>query len=254
VLHCRYVESGVHEVALRFDTTIDPADHCPEALTVRILLATEDSSVVRQANVLLAELDSVVDVAKSGPAAVQKAGADCYDVIMVDMELPDSQGFDAVRELRARGYRGAVVATAAKQTPIERELCLNAGCDACLAKPLEHEPLEALLEWLREKPLAHPSDQSGSLGQARTGFAAALPARICALEKAAQAESWEEVVPLARDIRGEAGGHGWDALAEAAARVETAADAEQLGPDVKDCVAELVQLCLRVRFALRRVS
>ena len=252
VLHCRYLESGIHEVALRFDAGIDPADYCPDALTSRVLLVTDDQAVVRLANVLLAQLKAAAEVADCGAVAVEKVAVECYDAVLVDLELSEEEGMDVVRELRASGYRGAVLAAASGQTPVDRELCLTAGCDACLPKPLERESVLGLLECLHEKPPVGAQTGGESLAQALTGFAATLPARIRALEEAAEAGLCRELVKLARDLNGEAAAYGHDTLAAAAEKVRTAAGKDQPPPDLAQHVNELIHQCLRARCIIRK--
>lgn len=64
-----------------------------------------------------------------------------YDVIVMDMQMPVMSGYEAVAELRMRGYRRPIVALTANAMREDRARCLDAGCDAFATKPMKRQML-----------------------------------------------------------------------------------------------------------------
>jgi CheY-like chemotaxis protein len=65
-----------------------------------------------------------------------------FDLVIMDMQMPEMNGYQATRDLRAQGYSGLVVAHTAHAMQGERERCLDAGCDGYLPKPVLAEDLK----------------------------------------------------------------------------------------------------------------
>lgn len=81
------------------------------------------------------------DAAENGVIAVDKALHGHYDVILMDIQMPEMDGFEAVRRLREEGYSGPIVALTAHAMKGDRERCLSSGFDDYLCKPITKESL-----------------------------------------------------------------------------------------------------------------
>jgi CheY-like chemotaxis protein len=114
----------------------------------RVLLV-EDNAVNQQVGVtMLRRLGCRVDLARNGIEAVSMSGERAYDVILMDCQMPEMDGFEATARIRAREARtGAsripIVALTANVMRGDRERCLTAGMDDYLAKPFKKVELVA---------------------------------------------------------------------------------------------------------------
>jgi CheY-like chemotaxis protein len=92
------------------------------------------------------EVTAVDNGRKAVETALDGAAGDRpFGIILMDMQMPDLDGYQATRKLRAAGYRGTIVALTANTMREDRELCLAAGCDDYLSKPIVVRELAAML-------------------------------------------------------------------------------------------------------------
>ena len=128
--------------------TPGPARTDAEARPLRILLA-EDNAVNQKVGLLVLErLGYRADVAANGLEVLEAVERQAYDVVLMDVRMPELDGLEATRRLRARGEALAqpyVIAVTADVAERDRRRCLAAGMDAFLSKPFRREDLAALL-------------------------------------------------------------------------------------------------------------
>jgi two-component system sensor histidine kinase/response regulator len=115
---------------------------------LRVLLA-EDNRVNRKvAQRMLEHLGCDVDIAEDGRAALEAVGQKTYDVVLMDVQMPEMDGFEATAAIRSANLRVPVIAMTAHALSGDRERCLAAGMDDYLTKPIRIEDLAtALDEW-----------------------------------------------------------------------------------------------------------
>jgi CheY-like chemotaxis protein/anti-sigma regulatory factor (Ser/Thr protein kinase) len=88
----------------------------------------------------LQAVGAAVDTAESGAAGVEAALAHGYDLVLMDIQMPEMDGYEALARLRAAGFRQPVVALTAHALKSERERAMARGFDAYLTKPI-HRPV-----------------------------------------------------------------------------------------------------------------
>ena len=128
-------------------------------LKPRRVLVAEDSLASQRLAVGMLEKDGHrVTVASTGAEAVDAFTAEFFDVVLMDLQMPEMDGFDALRAIRQREHEiGAspipVVALTARATRRDKERCLAAGFDGYLTKPFRSQQLfEAIAATLSSEP------------------------------------------------------------------------------------------------------
>jgi two-component system sensor histidine kinase/response regulator len=115
---------------------------------LRILVAEDNVVNQKVARLLLKQLGQRADLATNGLEAVRALQRQHYDVVLMDCQMPEMDGFDATREIRQQiplQHQPYIVAMTANALEGDREGCLNAGMDDYLAKPVDRERLRAIL-------------------------------------------------------------------------------------------------------------
>jgi CheY-like chemotaxis protein len=113
---------------------------------LRVLLA-EDNRVNQLLVVRLLEgRGHDVTVAGDGRAAVAEAERGDFDVILMDVQMPELDGLEATRILRERGVRAPIIAMTAHAMQGDRDRCLSAGMDAYISKPIQPEEVFEAIE------------------------------------------------------------------------------------------------------------
>ena len=112
---------------------------------MRILLAEDNIINQKVATRILSQMGYRPDVVQNGKEVIQALERQKYDVILMDVQMPDMDGLEATREIRKR-WTGAnrvwIIAMTANAMDSDRETCLNSGMDGYISKPVRIEALE----------------------------------------------------------------------------------------------------------------
>ena len=172
---------------------------------LRILLAEDHPTNQKLAQAILGRLGYRADVAANGLETVAAVGRQPYDVVLMDMQMPEMDGVDATRMIRARwpGAGPHIIAMTANVMASDRERCLEAGMNDFLTKPIRIEALVAALYRCPPSPLpaeSHEIQDRAGEGQplqaakvAPVSAAAPVPATVAEPAPASATEPAEGV-------------------------------------------------------------
>jgi len=140
-----------------------PRPSCPAmrktfGRTFRILLAEDNAINQKVVAALLKKLDLRADTVANGVEALEALSSLPYDIVLMDVQMPEMDGLTATRQIRSpesavRNHQIPVIAMTARAMKGDQEICMAAGMDDYVAKPLTIETLSAVLEkWLPAEP------------------------------------------------------------------------------------------------------
>ncbi len=133
---------------------------------MRVLLVEDDSVTSRAICLFLkADCSAVVDIVDTGEEALEMARHYDYDAVLLDLMLPDMEGLDALRRLRACGQATPVLVLTGLSRPQARVAAFNAGADDVMTKPFDRAELMARIKAIvrRSKGHSQPGLQVGPM-------------------------------------------------------------------------------------------
>ncbi len=255
------------QAPVRGGTRTDEPPAPPNALPRRVLLAEDGLDNQKLLSTILRKAGAHVDIAANGRLAIEavlasRAAGEPYDVILMDMQMPEMDGYQATSWLRELGITIPILALTAHAMAGDRQRCLDAGCNEYITKPVQRADLLAMLARFQACPAPSPSlarspaardaslrseyeddpDLAGILGE----FVDRLPTCVADMRAALQHADWETLTRLAHQIKGSGGSYGYTPLSEEARDLE--ACAKQADPESATLALDrLATLCHRIQ-------
>lgn len=249
IARCRYlVGSGsLYEVGVEFDAPLDVSLFAPQARHVQMLLVWSDAATQELiAGFLGSENVELRTVAAGEDALAALAGAR-IDLVLIDLDHPNCDGFALTRELRRDGYVAPIFGMTVQADPQVRDRCTEAGCTGYLVKPVRREQLHALLDSLQDRPLVSPLASDPGLAPLIDRFVAGLRDKVAALSRAGETGDLAALSAHARELRAQAGSYGFDAITDEAAYLQALLAAETPPAQIRHALHRLIDVCLRAR-------
>jgi signal transduction histidine kinase/DNA-binding NarL/FixJ family response regulator len=257
-----------------------PAAEAPSCATlygVSVLLAEDGPDNRRLISTILCKAGADVALAENGQEAVALAATRSFDVVLMDMQMPVMDGYEAAWRLRDSGFTAPIIALTAHALSFDREKCLSSGCTDYMAKPIKRAALVAAVAshagrrpgqpsagdvcrattgrtaaparhpdaHLEQGPIASEFAADADLADIIQEFVAGLPAQVQAMHDALASGAPAELRRLAHCLKGAGGSYGYPCLTEEARRLEAAAGA---GDNAAACeiLDRLCSVCDRV--------
>jgi two-component system, sensor histidine kinase and response regulator len=238
------------------DLTETSSGHTP-AVRARILLAEDNLVNQRVAVGLLTRRGHSVHVANNGVEALAALDSSPFDVVLMDIQMPEMGGIDATRAIREReastGRHMRIIAMTAHAMKGDREQCLASGMDGYLSKPIDPAALFAAIEQQsftapgeadtrlpETAPLAFDemrrrlADDDELVGEVIEMFLVDYPLRLTQIKAAVAARDPEAVRTAAHALGGAAGNLAAAPVVACARVLETLAEAGTLDPAMAD--------------------
>ncbi len=141
--------------AQRARPSVPPTPQDERVRGARVLLVEDNAQNRRLASVILEDAGVVVGIAKDGREAVEAVTKGSYDAVLMDVQMPEMDGYEATRKIReSPAHRKLpIIAMTANALARDRERCLEAGMDDYVSKPIDVEQvLSALSRWVKKSP------------------------------------------------------------------------------------------------------
>ncbi len=236
-----------------------------ELTGVHVLLAEDGFDNRELIQALLRRAGATVDTAENGRIAVTKAQAEQYDVILMDINMPEMDGYQATQTLREQGYTRPILALTANAMSGDDRLCLAAGCNEHLAKPIDRAKLiQTIAHYAsgrlsataatnrRETETASAGDDGAivsvyandpEIAPILRNFVERLDDQVNHMRQAWRSREHQQLQRLAHRLKGAGGSYGYPSLSEAALALENAAKAsdDESEAEALEVIASLVQ-------------
>jgi signal transduction histidine kinase/AmiR/NasT family two-component response regulator/HPt (histidine-containing phosphotransfer) domain-containing protein len=256
---------------------VAPEQNAPIQLEGRVLLAEDGLDNQRLISSHLRRAGADVTIAENGRIAVDLVRKGSFDVLVMDMQMPELDGYGAASELRRRGFNKPIIALTAHAMAEDRAKCIRAGCTDYLTKPIDKRLLlSTVRDYLaRSKgqpvlsstarsasaavPVPPPAAPAGGpmvsefisdpdMTAVISDFVRGLPAQVSKLQNLIQGGELSELRRAVHQLKGAGGGYGFPQITSFALRAENElkASADSLTENVLGRVNELVDLIRHV--------
>jgi len=202
--------------------------HLPEVVRKKLnILLVEDDDITRKVSTLLLKRSGQerVDLAENGLQAIEKLKESTYDIVLMDMQMPEMDGLEATRRIRHPNSgvltpQVPIIAMTANSLDSDRDECLSAGMDAFLSKPLNAGEVSRTIKHFSEIddiPLEHhdelPTIDAEQLEQIQKDmedrykpmvqlFIESLPDKIADIQSAIVTDNPADLAASAHKLRG----------------------------------------------------
>lgn len=232
---------------------------------LRILVAEDNPVNLKVVLMMLSHLGYRADTAHNGIEALSALEHRDYDLVLMDIQMPDMDGLEAARRIREmRGYeRPRIVALTAYALEGDRERCIAAGMDDYISKPVTMEKLRAAIERIEEDVLDRPTlsrlrelQEAGEpdvVAELGAIFLSNAPSRIASMREALERNDPDALHRAAHSMKSASASIGALRLSRLCAEIEALGREARLD-GVEEMLRDLDAEFERVRRELKRIA
>ena len=232
-----------------------------ETIKGKVLLAEDGRDNQRFIMSMLRKAGLDVVLAENGRIAVERAITEQFDLILMDMQMPEMDGYAATSYLRGRGLTLPIIALTAHAMSEDRAKCINSGCTDYLTKPIDRKLfVETIGRHLKAATDVTTPDAGAAPPQLISAFAfdpdmadvlpefiGNLSGEVAALRSLFEAKNLPELQNTVHQLKGAGGSYGYQELTEAASAAESTLKSGQSIESIAVQVEMLISLIRRVR-------
>ncbi len=243
------LKKNAERVAAERKSEIRPGTY---KLRGRILIAEDNEDIQNLLTKFIVDAGGTVEIAGTGTDAYEKAINEPYDLVVLDMDLPEMDGKSVIKKLRLEGFIRPVIGLTAAGTEDDLKRFLDSGCDDCAVKPISRlEFIKLLRTWLKcEKsnfiidtlmqqtqsgasnteikrtvdntsPIFSTYHNDPSMNDIIAGYVVALPGKLDGLLAALEANELSSFKTIAHGLHGSGGGFGFAVVSELGEELES---------------------------------
>ncbi|HEX3356423.1 MAG TPA: ATP-binding protein [Tepidisphaeraceae bacterium] len=234
------------------------------AVKGRILLCEDGLDNQRLISLYLDRAGATVQIAENGKIGVEMASIQKFDLILMDMQMPEMDGYTAASKLRAKGIDVPIIALTANALSEDRAKCLASGCSDYLSKPItkelllqtvagylksknqKEEPSMAATQATNQNPIRSEFASDPDMQELVSEFTASLPARTEKLAQLVRDRDLDQLRQVVHQLKGAGGGYGFAEITQYAGEAESTIKAGAEIQQIQAQVDSLVDLLKRV--------
>jgi CheY-like chemotaxis protein len=238
---------------------------------VTILVAEDSIDNQELIGIMLSKAGAKVVFAENGRIAVDKAQNEFFDVILMDLNMPEMDGYEATRLLRSRGYDRPILALTANVMSDDKERCLAAGCNDHLGKPVNYMQMIRTIAWhagkvipesadivqvIKENPANNDNEiisqyiDDPDIMPILGGYVDRLGNQVDEMRSALGDARFEDLHRLAHKMKGSGGNYGYPMLTDAAKNLEDAAKTQD-SQSAGEALHKIALLCQAIEKGFR---
>lgn len=249
VARCRYIEGtgSLHEVGIRFDQAIDVAMFQSGVASLRVLLVADDVQMQRLVAHLLRRLDVKLSCVSGGEDAQREALKSEFDFVLLDLDMPQTDGPAICRALIELGFSNPILALTANEDQQTREACESAGFTGCVPKPITPDTLARVVMSIKTAPIISSLANDPEMAPLIDAFVDSLPGKIRSAQQALADGKIDVLARIVTTLKGEGGSYGFDTITRAAMELQCALSGPAEITLIRQKLEELRRWCLAAR-------